>query len=207
MTTTKKLVIAVVALSLALVAFASVTLAWLTAESAEVKNTFTYGKVALTLDEAKVTEYGVPVEGVDRVTGNEYKLIPGQKYTKDPTVHVTKGSEPCYVYVEVVNGLKNVIVDTTIEAQMAANGWNQIGETNIWYYKEAVDVLTATADKDLLVFSSFTLTDDINVEAMATATITVKAYAVQSANIGDQINAWNTTFGAPTSTETTEVEG
>mgnify|MGYP003298997866 CR=1 FL=1 len=59
MTTTKKLVIAVVALSLALVAFASVTLAWITAQSTVVTNTFTYGQIEITLDEAKVTEYGV----------------------------------------------------------------------------------------------------------------------------------------------------
>ena len=93
MTTTKKLVIAVVALSLALIAFAGTTLAWLTAESSEVENTFTYGKVALTLDEAKVDEYGDPVTGAARVTENQYKLIPGEEYTKDPIVHVTEESE------------------------------------------------------------------------------------------------------------------
>ena len=208
MTTTKKLVIAVVALSLALVAFAGTTLAWLTASSDEVKNTFTYGKVALTLDEAKVDAYGDPVTGADRVTANQYKLIPGEEYTKDPIVHVTKGSEPCYVYVEVVNGLKDVIVATTIEDQMKANDWVNIEGTNIWYYKNAVDALNATADIDLKVFGSFKLTNDVDVATYKDAEITVKAYAVQSANIGGQVAAWEATFGTPAATETTtEAEG
>ena len=72
------------------------TIAYLT-DTEAVVNTFTVGDVEITLDEAKVDEYGEPVENADRVQTNEYKLIPGHKYTKDPTVHVTKGSEPSYI--------------------------------------------------------------------------------------------------------------
>lgn len=194
MTTTKKLVIAVVALSLALVAFASVTLAWITAQSTVVTNTFTYGKVEITLDEAKVTEYGDPVDGAARVIKNEYKLIPGEEYTKDPTVKVKSGSEPCYVYVEVNNGLKNVIVATTIEDQMKAKGWLQISGTNIWYYNAVVDTLTEGEDIDLIVFESFKLADEIaDIATVANNTITIKAYAVQSANLGTAEEAWAAT--------------
>ena len=46
------------------------TVAYLTS-TAEVTNTFTYGKVAITLDEAKVNEYGATIETADRVTGNK----------------------------------------------------------------------------------------------------------------------------------------
>lgn len=201
MTTTKKLVIAVVALSLALVAFASVTLAWITAQSTVVTNTFTYGKVEITLDEAKVSEYGDllykdenKTELEDRVTANKYKLIPGEAYTKDPTVKVKSGSEPCYVYVEVNNGLKNVIVATTIEDQMKAKGWLQISGTNIWYYNAVVDTLTEGEDIDLIVFESFKLADEIaDIATVANNTITIKAYAVQSANLGTAEEAWAAT--------------
>ena len=68
------------------------TVAYLTSTDS-VTNTFTVGKVAITLDEAQVTEYGVAVEGADRVKTNTYKLIPGHEYKKDPTVHFAAGSE------------------------------------------------------------------------------------------------------------------
>ena len=71
-----------------------------------VKNTFTVGKVAITLDEAQVTEntddYGMTTwtvnEEAERVTENTYTAIyPGAELPKDPTVTVLEGSNPCYV--------------------------------------------------------------------------------------------------------------
>ena len=75
------------------------TMAYLTS-SAEVKNTFTVGKVEIKLDEAKVDELGNVVSD-NRVTANSYKLMPGNTYTKDPTVTVLKGSEDSYVRMKV----------------------------------------------------------------------------------------------------------
>ncbi|MBQ2690781.1 MAG: hypothetical protein IJF53_01345 [Clostridia bacterium] len=63
------------------------TMAYLTSTTGVVTNTFTVGKVGITLDEAKVTEYGVK-DGDTRVMANTYKLVPGHTYVKDPTVHV-----------------------------------------------------------------------------------------------------------------------
>ena len=76
------------------------TMAYLTS-TASVENTFTVGSVAITLDEAKVDENGTPVANADRVKSNEYKLMPGHTYTKDPTVTVEKGSESSYVRMKV----------------------------------------------------------------------------------------------------------
>ena len=85
------------------------TMAYLTS-SAEVKNTFTVGKVEIKLDEAKVTADGIPVEGAARVTANSYKLMPGTTYTKDPTVTVKAGSEESYVRMKVTfNNAKEII--------------------------------------------------------------------------------------------------
>ena len=67
------------------------TMAYLTSTD-EVQNTFTVGQVKITLDEAKVTTDGEPVEGAARVTENSYKLMPGHTYTKDPTIHVDAAS-------------------------------------------------------------------------------------------------------------------
>lgn len=76
------------------------TMAYLTSTDS-VENTFTVGSVAITLDEAEVDENGTPVEGAARVKSNEYKLMPGHTYTKDPTVTVKEGSEKSYVRMKV----------------------------------------------------------------------------------------------------------
>ena len=64
------------------------TMAYLTSE-ASVVNTFTVGKVEITLDEAKVNPDGTPVTPAARTdAGNVYHLIPGKTYPKDPIIHV-----------------------------------------------------------------------------------------------------------------------
>lgn len=174
------------------------TVAYLTSQDT-VTNTFTVGSVAITLDEAKVTEYGV-VDGTTRVKTNEYKLIPGHEYTKDPIVHVAKGSEQCYLFVEVVNGLANIEAATTdapaIVTQMAAKDWTNLSG-NVYYYNSVVDARKATDDVDVAVFDEFTLKGDAVVADYANASITIKAYAVQADGFGTAQAAWTATFGAP----------
>lgn len=90
------------------------TLAYLTSQ-ATVTNTFTVGKVVIELDEAKVNEDGEPldaneakvdqVENAVRVSSNDYKLVPGKEYVKDPTLRMVGPSEKAYAYMTVtVNG-------------------------------------------------------------------------------------------------------
>ena len=76
------------------------TMAYLTS-SDTVTNTFTVGKVQITLDEAAVNLDGTPIEGAARVKQNSYKLLPGHTYNKDPMVTVLKGSESSYVKMTV----------------------------------------------------------------------------------------------------------
>ena len=81
------------------------TLAYLTGKD-EVVNTFTVGNVQIKLDEAKVNTDGTYVTDHDnRVKANEYHLMPGHTYYKDPTVTVLAKSEDCYVraFVTVEN--------------------------------------------------------------------------------------------------------
>ena len=75
------------------------TLAYLTDTDA-VTNTFTVGKVDIKLDETDVNIYGVK-DGETRVAANEYHLIPGHWYIKDPTLTVLPGSEESYVRMMV----------------------------------------------------------------------------------------------------------
>ena len=78
-----------------------VTVAYLTSTTQVVKNTFTIGNVAITLDEALVDEYGEK-QGEERTEdGNEYRLVPKHTYVKDPTVTVKKDSDEAYVRVLV----------------------------------------------------------------------------------------------------------
>lgn len=75
------------------------TLAYLT-DTTAVVNTFTMGNVDIKLDEALVDADGKALTGNDAgrtEEGNQYKLIPGKSYDKDPTVTVIKGSEESYV--------------------------------------------------------------------------------------------------------------
>lgn len=89
------------------------TMAYLT-DTDKVENTFTVGKVDIKLDEAKVNTDGTPVEGAARVQGNEYHLLPGHTYTKDPTVTVLKGSEESYVRLKVTfNNASQIIAMCT----------------------------------------------------------------------------------------------
>lgn len=80
------------------------TMAYLTSTDT-VTNTFTVGKVEITLDETDVTNPNGP-----RVKANSYKLMPGTTYTKDPTVTVLNGSDAAYVRMKVTfNNAKAII--------------------------------------------------------------------------------------------------
>ena len=142
-TKTKALVLALCAVLL-VVTTVFVTMAFLTSEDS-VQNTFTVGEVTISLDELDVDDSDNDDSTTDRDKANEYKLIPGKTYTKDPTIHVGAKSEPCYLFVKVENGLVNAEADgnTTIAEQMKSNGWTLVdGQTNIYVYKEVVTAET-----------------------------------------------------------------
>ena len=167
------------------------TVAYLTATTGPVTNTFTVGNVTITLDETKVDVYGVAVSPATKDTENTYKLIPGHSYTKDPTVHVDSKSENAYLFVKVVNGISAIEAagDTTIAAQMKALGWKATSDTSIFYLSAgAADDATAAkivkAGEDHVVFKNFIIADNADVSTYATesnkaAKITIKACAVQ----------------------------
>ena len=97
------------------------TMAYLTSTDT-VTNTFTVGKVEIKLDEAKVTADGIPVESAARVTENSYKLMPGNTYTKDPTVPVKAGSEESYVRMKVTFNNATKIIALCTDPEFAGDG-------------------------------------------------------------------------------------
>ena len=97
------------------------TMAYLTSTDT-VTNTFTVGKVEIKLDEAKVTADGIPVESAARVTENSYKLMPGNTYTKDPTVTVKAGSEESYVRMKGTFNNATKIIALCTDPEFAGDG-------------------------------------------------------------------------------------
>ncbi len=184
---TKALALAICAVLL-VITTVFVTVAYLTS-SDTVTNTFTVGKVAITLDETDVDLNGTK-DGDTRVKANTYKLMPGHTYTKDPIVHIDANSEDCWVFVKVVNEIAAIEDNTkTVEAQMTENGWTAVdGATNVYAYKEI-----ANANDNINVFANFKINGSINGTTLATyenKTIVVTAYAVQADGFDTAAAAW-----------------
>ena len=150
-----------------------------------VTNTFTVGKVAITLDETDVTN-----NTSSRVRENAYHLLPGNTYTKDPTVHVAANSEDSWIFVKVDNQIAN-IADPTIAAQIEANGWTALDGVTGVYYKTYTKNAAA---EDLVVFRNFTIKGDVDYNALKdynNKTVVVTAYAIQKAGFEtDAAKAW-----------------
>lgn len=171
------------------------TMAYLTS-TVEVKNTFTVGKVAITMDETKVDEYGVALTGENAGKtdiGNKYKLIPSHKYVKDPTIHVSDESEDCWVFAKIANGLgenATINIDTT--------KWSVLDDKTsegyiVYAYNEKV-----SAGDDVTVFTEFIYSSDVeDTTADAAKKIDVLALAVQADGFTTAKAAWDATFGQP----------
>ncbi len=118
------------------------TIAYLTSTD-EVVNTFSVGKVGITLEETKVDENGEIVyddnnEAVKTTEGNEYRIIPGKDYLKDPTMTVVAGSDEAYLRIMMtISDHEDVkkIVDSDVHGlngdyASLLTGW----DTNNWIY-------------------------------------------------------------------------
>lgn len=104
---------------------AGATMAWLTATTTQVVNTFTYGDINLTLDETK------PV-------GRIAKMMPGSVIEKDPKVTVEAGSEDSWVFVKIE---KANDFDTYMEFEVA-EGWTSLGVAypGVYYREYATNI-------------------------------------------------------------------
>ena len=125
------------------------TMAYLT-DSKDVKNTFTVGNVAIKLDEAKVDEMGNLVENqdgtlADRVTRNEYKLLPNHTYVKDPTVTVLAPSVDSYVRMKVTFNKASQIIAMCTDPEFAEDG--PTGVENAFPLIRMVNFVEANAAK------------------------------------------------------------
>ena len=169
----KKSLALVLALAMIVVCVVGGTLAWLTATTPEVKNTFTYGDINITLAES---------ENLD------LKMIPGYTIAKDPKVTVMANSEKCYLFVKVD---KSANFDTFMTYDMA-DGWTALDDVSGVYYR-VVDASATNQEFGVLKNDKVTVSGDVT-KAMLNGltentypTLTFTAYACQ----------YNSTNGTP----------
>lgn len=168
----KKTLALVLALTLLVAGVVGGTLAWLTDQTAEVKNTFTVGDINIDLTE----------------TTTDYKMVPGNTIAKDPTVTVKANSEACWLFVKVTEStdLKDFITYTI------ANGWTKLQDGV--YYRE-VPASAADQTFSVLTGDAVTVKSDVTRTMLETAktdapTLTFQAYAIQKDHFATAAAAW-----------------
>ena len=190
----KKTLTIVLAFVLVIAMSVAGTFAYLTSQDS-VTNTFTVGKVKITLDEAKTSVYGVvDATATARVKANEYKLIAGHEYAKAPIVHVDADSESCWLFIKVEDGIAALEADTTIAAQLAAAGWTPVAAgSNIYAYKEVV-----ASGANVPTFATFKILGtktETELNAFKDAKIVVTAFAVQADGFATSADAYAANTG------------
>ena len=178
-------------------------------DTASVVNTFTVGNVHLKLDEAVVDEKGEPTGGRTE-TGNAYHLLPGETYTKDPTVTVLKGSEESYVRMMLTLNCAseldaifapNGAVLTEIFKGYDATKWTYVDVTRgndntITYEFRYFETVEAEDNADLVLdalFDTVTVPNTMTGDQLATIAdleITVEAHAIQATGFANADEAW-----------------
>ncbi len=170
----KKALALVLALTLLVAGVVGGTLAWLTDQTAEVKNTFTVGDINIGLTE----------------TTADYKMVPGNTIAKDPTVTVKANSEACWLFVQVTEStsLKDFIT------YAIAEGWTALPGVDGVYYRE---VPASAADQTFSVLKgdAVTVKSDVTRTMLETAktdapTLTFQAYAIQKDHFATADAAW-----------------
>lgn len=177
------------------------TIAWLTAKTDPVVNTFTVGDINITLAET----YNKDTNGDQILDAWEGKMVPGNTLPKDPKVTVKAGSEACWLFVKVEksSNLDDFITYTVDSGWTAGEGTGE-GKNGVpvgVYYREvgsltaedAVDqVFSVLKDDQVTVKDTVTKTmmNELQQENATQPTLTFTAYAVQKDNIDTAAIAW-----------------
>lgn len=143
------------------------TLAWLTAKTAPVINTFTVGDIQIALDE----------------TTEDFQMVPGYTIAKDPKVTVNADSEACWLFVKVEKSTSPAF-DSYCTFNIA-DGWTELTAGSGIYYREVAAVATDTPFY-VLKDNQVTVKETVTKEMMETIdggkakpTLTFTAYACQ----------------------------
>lgn len=153
--------------------------AWLTATTGPVKNTFTVGDINIKLKE----------------TTTAYKMVPGNDIKKDPKVTVVGDSEDCYLFVKV----KESANFGDFMTYAMAEGWTALSDVPGVYYR-VVKAADTVKEFSVLAGDKVTVGTDVTKGALNALTadtyptLTFTAYAVQlhngAANDWTAADAW-----------------
>lgn len=187
------------------------TLAWLTAQTATVTNTFTSAELfgtdgSFTLWEHQAEDNdgdGVYTLNTTEVTSNTYDILPGVNIPKNPTVDVVNLEEHAYLYIKVTSTLQTGLTYTIDSTNWTAlTGYDGVyvysganAENNIIKATDAVKksfTATILTGNQIEVANNYAGTsDDI--------TLSFEAYMVQATGNGDSAAAaWANTYGKTT---------
>lgn len=176
----KKKVLSIVAVVLVLCCAIGGTLAWLTAKSDVVKNTFAPSDINITLTETPNTD----TDNDGKADAWKADMIPGFSYAKDPVVTVKGGSVDCYLFVKFEENGNPATYLTYTSTLTTANGWTQGDDTNIpsnvWY--RVVKATDTTKTWNLLAGDTIAVKDTVtkdNMAIAANAELVYTAYATQ----------------------------
>lgn len=176
------------------------TVAWLTAKTDPVVNTFTYGDINIDLYEHNYVASTNSLGTTEVKNVEDYKIIPGVNLPKDPTVKVTKGSEKCWLFVKVEK------TGTFVEGKVTydiADGWTQLtgeGITGTVYYRQVG--ADAANDQTFGVLKqttangktyAITVSDQLTkaeVNGQGNVTLKFTAYAIQQEGFDTAAAAW-----------------
>lgn len=169
----KKTMAMLISLVFILVCAVGGTLAWLTAQTDTVNNTFTGSDIGVELAES---------------TGTSYQMVPGHTISKDPKVTIKAGSEDCYLFVKVE---KSSNFDSFMTYEMD-DIWTKLEGVDGVYYMifDSKDAGNTNAkgtaysvldDNKVTVKDTVTKTmmDGLNAEGATKPTLTFTAYASQ----------------------------
>ena len=153
------------------------SVAWLSSKTDEVVNTFTYGDINIKIEETDTKDND------NNEFTNEYKMLPGNKITKDPKVTVLKDSEDSYLFIEITESenFKDFMTYELVE------GWTLLEGTKNVYVREVTksdkdQEFYVLKDNTVIVKESVTkaMLNDLDKDGQTNyPTLSFIAYAVQ----------------------------
>lgn len=171
----KKILITIVATVLVCACIVGGTFAWLMDKTDAVKNTFTVGKIDISLSEN---------------TGTNYKIVPGVNIDKDPAVKFEADSEACWLFVKIDEADWSDKLTYTLDNSVVT--WTELTtDSGIWYVKLTEAQAKAGTVYNILANKQIEVDDEIvNGEIKGQPTLTFTAYAIQSEGFADAATAW-----------------
>lgn len=221
----KKTLTIAIALVLVVALAVGATYAYLTAKTAEVKNTFVAGSVvadsdlelfehvANKNDDGTYTlDTNAKATAGENGVYNSYTVMPGVNLPKDPTVNVKAASGAYYLFVEVTKGSGFTGTNPPLSCNVDTTKWEKLDiadkEVYVYYVNkdgaktyiqdttvENVAVLKTIGDTQ----NTITVSDDNDIVATLTnasaSALTFKAYACQAAGFDNATAAFTACFG------------